>query len=267
VAHPLDSVRQKLIRGSELLKILRKEIEAFRWSYPYAITGDFDANTNEYIFRVKVLESPPDRLAIIGGDCIHNFRSALDQLVHRLVEFNGNTPTRRTQFPIVDQAADFPGHASPQVVGLNPDHLALIESMQSYHGGTPEYSISLASAIGQLGTHPLTLLRDLSNHDKHRDVHVLVSRGGVGTARLEIVRDAPAIGEFVPQVGDTMSDGAEVGRISITNPGANPVVILHGDMVPSLALTNEQPYDECVFQCQRVAEGVFRTFVSALGKR
>ena len=110
-------------------------------------------------------EPSPLHLGVIVGDFLHNLRCVLDHLVWQLVELNGVKPGDHNQFPIFDTPAAYNEKAGRYLRGVASDHRALIEGFQPYH------------LDGDPTRHYLAVLRDLSNIDKHRFVHPVVTVG------------------------------------------------------------------------------------------
>jgi len=50
---------------------------------------------------------PPEDLALIAGDAIHNLRSALDHIAWELVAAGSSEPNHRTQFPVGKTQASY----------------------------------------------------------------------------------------------------------------------------------------------------------------
>lgn len=120
----------------------------------------------------RILDSdkaePPLYLGVIVGDFLHNLRCELDHLIWQLVLLNGGEPTRHHQFPISDTQADFEGHKQRRLAGLVPEQIAAVEELQPYR------------IDEEARWHPLAVLRDLSNIDKHQRVHVSTTVGEGG---------------------------------------------------------------------------------------
>lgn len=93
------------------------------------------------------------------GDCIHNLRSALDHLICQLTLLDGGTMAdcEQTQFPIASKCeGQFESMANHRIPGLSKKHRAMVKRLQPYHRGDGAWK------------HPLAILADLSNADKHR---------------------------------------------------------------------------------------------------
>lgn len=140
-------------------------------SKPYSISGEFRPDSREYVFTGQLVK-PLDDLLLWGvmlGDAIHNLRSALDLLIWQLVLLDTGKPgTGENQFPICDTGASYwsgtkerPSMRERRLRGVSDAHKAVIDEEQPYRTWTPP-SVN----------RPLSVLRDLSNHDKHRLIHL-----------------------------------------------------------------------------------------------
>lgn len=189
VVHPLDSARAKLRRADEHLDTLKAEAAAWLDSEPYDfywLDPDPNAVTAhlELEIQVGVVNQPPEALSVIFGDTLHNLRGPLDHIFWELVRRTGEPTweeTRTISFPIAKKYATFmdrPGIKSfrkrpsgqPRATwqidppGRNRlryhDRLA-IQRHQPYRRSDPV-------------THPLAVLRDLNDRDKHQAFHPVI---------------------------------------------------------------------------------------------
>lgn len=109
---------------------------------------------------VFVLQSyPPLRLGVILGDIVHNLASALDQLVARAVEASGEKVSRHHGFPICRTPAQYEKASVRQLAGIpaGSRFREIVAETQPFRAGDPN-------------GHPLSVLNDLWNADKHRTV-------------------------------------------------------------------------------------------------
>ena len=96
----------KLDRALHHLQSLEREIAIWLESKPYRLINELDIQSGEKLLMVEPKEPVPPRLALIVGDCLHNFRSALDNLVYELAVAYldiGPLPERRArglEFPL-----------------------------------------------------------------------------------------------------------------------------------------------------------------------
>ncbi|MCH8190263.1 MAG: hypothetical protein IIC80_02800, partial [Chloroflexi bacterium] len=171
---------------------------------------DFEPNPDDGVIRVRIKKQLPPEWGVIIGDCIYNLRSGLDHLVWVTVLKHGGTPTSSNEFPIFlkrDPHSKVDGKGKPtrgsglaKVEGLPDGAKACIESLQPYN-----------RKDGPPALHPLWLLHEISNHDKHRLVNIthaaitsgIVAISGLGHGKVE---------RFALPLG-ALEDGAEVARI------------------------------------------------------
>jgi hypothetical protein len=219
-----EGVREKLLRADEHLKRLTSELGTFFDTEPHAYRTDADYEAGSYSIRIEIKAKPAVSVSVTCGDFIHCLRCALEHLVGAEVPYN----SRKTAFPLAAKKMDFfsdvlaPAWKSDQgpLTGLDPEGplFAYIQSAQPYRG---EHGYA---------NHPLWLLGDLSNADKHRAIFA--------TAASHRELDEPTLAfdgtdiEYVGQAafhyGKPLKDGDEVlsGRFRVTGP--NPHVHIHG---------------------------------------
>jgi hypothetical protein len=156
------SAQLKLDRAEEHLHALDDEILAYLDSQPFKIVVNVQpSDPSTVLIEFHVTTQPPERLSVILGDCIHNLRSSLDHIACDLVTKAGGS-CDHTQFPIADSMLDKNANPKqPLTVGaaIDPQALAFIDALQPYHRGQDAPS------------HPLAIVRDLSNIDKHQTLH------------------------------------------------------------------------------------------------
>jgi hypothetical protein len=166
--HRLAGVVAKFNRSSEQFDVLRTEIWRFlnEDPEPHFSRGEFDADTWEWIERFQGRE-PPLRWGVILGDCVHNLRSALDHLICQVTLLDGGTmdDCAEAQFPIASKSEQqFENMADRRLPACFSDkHRAMVREPQPFHAGEGA------------PRHPLSVLADLSNADKHRVLNTSVS--------------------------------------------------------------------------------------------
>ncbi len=126
---------------------------------------------------LRVDRQPPARLAYLLGEYVHQLRSNLDNMVVTLAERGAGRPLsereeRRLHFPIASDDGGF-----TELVRTGP--LALIDApaIESIRAMQPfanlRYLFGDEEHGGPTWDQPLTVLSQLSNHDKHRRLTVL----------------------------------------------------------------------------------------------
>jgi hypothetical protein len=121
-----------------------------------------------FISQVPDLSDLRDHISITVGMILHLLRSSLDNMVFERAQANKTGYLRHPetlQFPICDSSNDYNKKVKRQVEELSQRDQRIIESFQPYHGlaGRPDH-------YSGPYIHQLSLLRDLSNSDKHRSV-------------------------------------------------------------------------------------------------
>lgn len=127
------------------------------------LTGQYDPQSKATTLQGQVRDLDVRIFAVVG-DIVHELQSSLDHLAWQLVEENGGTPDENTRFPLAKTAptANQRGVVPPPHVSgrVSQPALALMEAAQPYQLGV-DYA-----------SHPLFVLRHLSNIDKHRHVAI-----------------------------------------------------------------------------------------------
>lgn len=162
-------VHLKLIRAEEHLQAFKSEVAQYLESQPYELKEDRDSDPGALLVTLRARNFPHGRWSVIIGDFVHNLRSALDHLAAQLVKAAGNDPIHdrrpKTQFPILTRRPNTPG-GSPGVAviagGVSPAAASLVDFLQPYQLRNPTQ-------------HPLALLAELSNRDKHQRMNVVMS--------------------------------------------------------------------------------------------
>lgn len=158
----LEGPRLKLHRAGEHLDYLDSLTSPFIKAELDRITVEYDAHAGCKVFWLDPRPTPPDWGPIVG-DILYNCRSSLDQFANRLVEANGHKPDSKTAFPIYRSESDFLSQSRPMIAKMSAGARALIEGAQPYKRPKwPEY-------------HALAVLNELSNEDKHRQLHLTVT--------------------------------------------------------------------------------------------
>jgi hypothetical protein len=211
-------------RAGKHMDALHDELTGYVEDRPHRVVGKFDRDSGFFRITAEVLKEPDtDRWGILLGELIHNLRCVLDHLLWQLVLLNGGAPTNEHQFPIESTGEKYwaakGGTRLRRLVGVADEHRALIDSLQPYRRAHVE------------GTHPLAVLADLSNTDKHRFIHSTTFGYDPADDSFRLVgnEDAGSMESFMwtpfPDEGE-----AEVAWFKFRCPGPNPHVEMQGDM-------------------------------------
>jgi hypothetical protein len=215
----------KLERADEQLKSLYREWETFLDTKPYTGFIDPKLDGEWMVLRHRVFEDPPPRWSATVGEVVHDLRSCLDNLVWQLVQLNECVPTGRNQMPICDRP-DGPGGFTDklwQLKGVSDPHIECIKRLQPYSRGN------------RAPLHPLSVLRELSNADKHRALHAVIATHRIAESLRFVVLPAPLdfTVDFILRDGP-VKDGAEIGRVRFPTEARmeKPVGWSEGDPLP-----------------------------------
>lgn len=152
----MESVDAKMIRAHEHLETFARELDEYLSTiklqmYLKSAPGQphpwLVVHANDYI--------PPIRLSAIAGDCIHNMRSALDNLVCGLaLTVDPACKCKETNFPFTENEPDWTANSQTRLPGVPKEACGIIRQLQPW--GDP------------IIPNPLLILNKLSNMDKHR---------------------------------------------------------------------------------------------------
>ncbi|MCA1709942.1 MAG: hypothetical protein LC808_44330, partial [Actinobacteria bacterium] len=181
----LTTAWAKVRHAEEHIATLRTFYDAVRSQEKYQapIGAELDEATGQYILRVTdmpALAPMAEKVSLIVGDITHNLRSALDHLAWQLA------CERRTVTPKNEKNIVFPICDPPQRgrTCSTPNYLATAD-WQKMHEFEPCKGINnRPDGWSASYVHQLTLLRSLSNDDKHKTLPVtLIALNGFSTIR------------------------------------------------------------------------------------
>lgn len=155
----LKQLHRRLDRARKHLEDFERQAARFINSIHHEVVTEKDSDGLNQLLRVKVKggKEPPLRLSFIIGDCIHNLRSILDNLVWQLGNLSGCSPQtlEHIYFPVCETSVNFT--TKLKLLNCLPQPaIDIIESLQPYQGGNDPH------------LHPLWILNRLWNDDKHR---------------------------------------------------------------------------------------------------
>ncbi len=202
-------------------------------------------------------QPPPPRFGVVAGNIVHQIRATLDNLVWQLVIANEEEPTGGSggnQFPIFTEpgkeGVTFVQRTTNTLRGVHPDHVAFIEGLQPYMN--PEWSED---------THPLLVLADLSNTDKHQILEIVHL-----TEPTEGVQEFPATfeGDTVDRVIQSLVfpieqryAGAVVGWAQLSPSGFHPDVQMERGNWNMLTFSDGRPVLDTLTNTWATVEIIF----------
>jgi hypothetical protein len=134
------SFQLKLDRATEHLKTIEAQEGIWRQSNPCRVWTEPDIQSGGKLVWAEVLTPPPIMLAPVVGDCLHNLRSALDNLAYELAVAPTGEPLPsniegKSAFPIFKTKAEFDNKSKRMIRGIHPDARTIIERLQPYNRG------------------------------------------------------------------------------------------------------------------------------------
>jgi len=190
---------RRLGRALYHLESLKDEVDAWREENPYRTWSEPDIDGTKRLLWVEVLTPPPsNELSLIIDDCIHNLRSALDNLIVELAIARKGGPVSNSiesdsAFPIF--LKETPGEFDRMLRGVSPRAKTEIERLQPY------------SRWNHANNDPLWQLNKLSVQDKHRLPHVTL----FGTAFISFWVEGFGADEIEP-IFAPVKDRAPIAR-------------------------------------------------------
>jgi hypothetical protein len=167
----------KLERADDHLKALIEEVRWWVQSHAYRISEEVDPETDLTTVYVEPVSDPPLKLSILIGDALHNLRGCLDHLALALAEANlGERASPKvegdSQFPIYSDSGRWGENRMRRVGSVHAEARTIIERLQPYHAGD------------QWQSHPLWILRQLSDFDKHRRLPIVGTYANLGPSTV-----------------------------------------------------------------------------------
>ena len=134
------SYQLKLDRAAEHLESIETQERIWRQSDPCRVWTEPDLQSGGKRVWAEVLKPPPVTLAPVVGDCLHNLRSALDNLAYELaLAHKGSKMSKsiadKSQFPIFKTKAGFNHKGKAMIRGVHPGARTVIEGLQPYNRG------------------------------------------------------------------------------------------------------------------------------------
>lgn len=241
MSHPLDGAWQKLEWAKCHVEELRGAIEEAGDgnTNPVTLSREYVPDERAVVYRIKPAIEIGEDWPLLTGDALHNFRCALDYAWWQLAcKHLGRTPTedeaKRIQFPILKPGGTWDARNHIPLVGKDAAKLA--GRVQPDYSGYPK--------VG----HPLGILNELSNKDKHRFPHIAIAVMDTMTATNTLHR---GLTDCVPDprpmpdggMADITIDGDPsksasdiVARVFVRPTGPNPDADLEAEITGYIAI-------------------------------
>ncbi|MEY9842942.1 hypothetical protein [Streptacidiphilus sp. EB103A] len=171
----MDGCRAKLRRAERHLQDYEDSLRVFSATHPVRVTVERNVAEKAFTFHVHDVEPCDPQWSLIIGDCVHNARSALDQLFYQLtVQSLGRDLTegeeKQPQFPVAkDRASWRKIEKNYQKLGVAADYLKRLEEIQPFNGWDKQIwgQHEMPGPPGPIASY-LDELTKLNNADKHR---------------------------------------------------------------------------------------------------
>jgi hypothetical protein len=220
-----------------------------------AIETEYDAKRHCVTFRWGEMRPMPTVWATILGDIVHNFSSALDHLAWVLVhrgKYAGNfnkgeengiyfpySDTREHFNAELDRGLKTSGRA--RLPGIRVADSARIRRRQPYQAGKRKIAL-----------HPLTILSECSNRDKHRELKPLWIQPPRFAFSISQHPDCEITRNALPRTFiERIEPKAEIGRVYVRRTGPNPDVKLNGAFAGEVAIKEGVAIQDWMHQTQR----------------
>lgn len=206
--HWLTPVGERLARAEEIACSAKDLVQSYEESGRAKVVPE--STGNELLLRLRLSAPPPPRLPLLVGEAIHQLRASLDNLMVLLADRSASRhlttyETRHLQFPICSTPSDFEG-SKHRLRGIGDDYISRIEEVQPYN--LLKFVFGDPVAITH-DSEPLSQLRELSNHDKHRRIHLVIHRA----SGMEVHHDHQDPAPHMELSKNALRDGDIVGKV------------------------------------------------------
>ena len=193
------------------------------------------------------------------GDVLNAYRGSLDHLAWALVD-RGKRPTQtltcrgrtRVAFPCVSDPAKSNDAASRKLPGCRPGDLARVKRAQP-----------LRLAPAKRDSHPLTLLTQANNQDKHRTIHPISNLPLQSNLLAPYPLRNCTIRRMIYTNTTTLNEGDEICRVYVkkeTRTGPTPAIGLRGFLPIGFCLIPGRQVHETLTDVDRYVLGVLSSF-------
>jgi hypothetical protein len=199
----LDSTIAKRERAYEHIEALRSEVETFFKGEPYVIESIFEDDGRKLINKVRLVRRPSDKFGVMIGDAVFNLRSSLDHLVWALSDKPSKASVaNQVMFSIYPTRKKYREAIPRRLHGVTKVAQAEIEKFQPFRR---KYTLWTGQTIRRFSPHPLAVLNELSNTDKHR----LIYAAGLSLVQARGTTSVKATSHWVRKPGP-FPDGARI---------------------------------------------------------
>jgi hypothetical protein len=246
---PLKRVTARLDRAEEHLKSLDDALRRFLKKRPYKFLPPEDHPEIKQIwYRAQVKDQIPIECSAMVGDAVHNMRAALDNLVYALaIEKSAQDPPPHDgaiAFPILDDPK-FWKPDSHKIGAIDCRAKAIIESMQPYH------------RRHDFRNHPLCVLQNLDNIDKHRFLHIV----GMAVSSADVDFSVPVSGMRMWLTEEPLCRDAVVAKLDYSRAAGRGQLTVDVNMSFGVGVVFDEPGVNTKDSAQIILEDVLLAYV------
>jgi hypothetical protein len=159
----------KLERADKHFQTLDDRVNRWLSKDRYRVTDELDPERGDHVVSLHPDETP-ECFSVLISDCIHNMRSALDNLAYDLaVAYTGERLTDRqrqkSEFPIFGDKPLSATNRNKKIGGVHPEAIKVICDLQPHLRPDNGYA-----------SDPLWVLHELENIDKHRTITTVLGQ-------------------------------------------------------------------------------------------
>lgn len=209
-AEILEPIRTKFARAWDHLEVIHEELVVYHGGDATGIDREFNPQTRQRTYRFRIIRPLPPTVAILVGEALYNLMSGLDHLANLLTP-EGAEPTtfpifkNRSRFQRTGRDGTFiPKSGEFRIRDMPCEAKRLVREVQPYQRGNDSQA------------HPLWLLHELANHDKH---HALILSTSTSLASHLVIQtvDGPRLVEGGPysMFYGPKDDGSVLATVSI----------------------------------------------------
>lgn len=255
----LDGCWAKIGRAHEHVEMLKDEIS--RYGHATVTVTELDENSSTLFIRVSPKSrSRFQRWSLIAAEVIYNLRASLDYLVYEAVALNQNgVYWDRTQFPIIGEARvkeihkllDTQKRGTPIPLFTDRGSIGTLQRLSDKHRTIVEEAQPVRWPYGYLRDHPLALLSQFSNKDKHRlplVTFVGVDPDAVRTDFLRWVNCQPITNFSVIVRPDPSELDTQLIQLGVVVTGPQPHVNVKRDLTGQVRIEQAMMIDRTLME-------------------
>ncbi len=131
-----ESPKLLIDRAREHTDALEAAFNTFFGSHPYAKVVDYDPQTGQNVYKIRLTGHLPGRLKTVAKDVLSNLRESLDHAIYAAAVSLGAIDPRATAFPFANDATHLQGELrGRKLKDIPPELYPMLEGFKPYPGG------------------------------------------------------------------------------------------------------------------------------------